>query len=57
MLSRDELAAWLRLGTTPGIGRAAARRLLAALGSPERVLAADEHDAALAGRPRRRPAR
>ncbi len=42
MLSRDELAAWLRLGTTPGIGRAAARKLLAALGSAERVLAADD---------------
>ena len=42
MLSRDELAAWLRLATTPGIGRAVARQLLAALGSPERVLAADE---------------
>ena len=42
MLSRDELAAWLRLGTTPGIGRATARQLLAALGSAERVLAADE---------------
>ena len=42
MLSRDELAAWLRLATTPGIGRAVARQLLAALGSAERVLAADE---------------
>jgi DNA processing protein len=42
MLSPDELAAWLRLGTTPGIGRASARKLLAALGSAERVLAADE---------------
>ncbi len=41
MLSRDELAAWLRLATTPGVGRASARRLLAAFGSPERVLAAD----------------
>src|SRR3954471_12264541 len=41
MLSREELAGWLKLGTTPGIGRAAARRLLAALGSPERVLGAD----------------
>jgi DNA processing protein len=41
MLSPDELAAWLRLGATPGIGRAGARRLLAALGSAERVLAAD----------------
>ena len=42
MLSRDELAAWLRLGTTPGISRASARKLLAAFGSAERVLAADE---------------
>ena len=42
MLSPDELAAWLRLGATPGIGRAGARRLLAALGSAERVLAADD---------------
>ncbi len=42
MLSHDELAAWLRLGATPGIGRATARQLLAAFGSPERVLAADE---------------
>lgn len=41
MLSREEVAAWLRLGTTPGIGRASARQLLAALGSAERVLAAD----------------
>ena len=42
MLSRDELAAWLRLGATPGVTRATARKLLAALGSAERVLAADE---------------
>ena len=42
MLSRDELTAWLRLATTPGIGRGVARQLLAALGSAERVLAADE---------------
>jgi len=41
MVSRDELAGWLRLATAPGIGRATARRLLAALGSPERVLGAD----------------
>ncbi|MFL6699954.1 MAG: DNA-processing protein DprA [Vitreoscilla sp.] len=41
-MSPDELGAWLRLGTSPGIGRATARKLLAALGSPERVLAADE---------------
>jgi DNA processing protein len=42
MISRDELAAWLRLVETPTLGRAGARRLLAAFGSPERVLAADE---------------
>jgi DNA processing protein len=33
----DELAAWLRLLETPGIGRATARKLLAALGSPQAV--------------------
>src|SRR5580765_8078197 len=38
MIDRDELAAWLRLVGTPGIGRDAARRLLAEFGSPERVL-------------------
>ncbi|HEX7689782.1 MAG TPA: DNA-protecting protein DprA, partial [Burkholderiaceae bacterium] len=41
-MSRDELAAWLRLVETPTLGRAGARRLLAAFGSPERVLGADE---------------
>ena len=50
MLSRDELAGWLRLSTTPGVGRATARRLLAAFGSPERVLgASDDALRALAG--------
>ena len=34
----EELAGWVRLGTTPGLGRAAARRLLAAFGSPQAVL-------------------
>ena len=43
MLSRDELAAWLQLATTPGISRSTARQLLAAFGSAERVLSADEH--------------
>lgn len=33
----DELAAWLRLLETPGVGRATARKLLAALGSPQAV--------------------
>lgn len=36
----DELAAWLRLTATPGVGRTSARRLLAAFGSPEAALAA-----------------
>jgi len=40
MLTRDELAAWLRLCETPGLGRATARRLLSLFGSPEAVLAA-----------------
>lgn len=35
----DELAAWLRLLLTPGLGRASARRLLAAFGSAEAVWA------------------
>lgn len=35
-----ELAAWLRLTATPGVGREAARRLLGAFGSPDAVLAA-----------------
>ncbi|MCG3189563.1 MAG: hypothetical protein LKCHEGNO_02016 [Burkholderiaceae bacterium] len=35
-----ELAAWLRLLMTPGIGRAAARQLLAAFGSPQAVFEA-----------------
>jgi DNA processing protein len=39
-LDDDELAAWLRLLETPGIGRDAARRLLAAFGSPEGVFSA-----------------
>lgn len=34
----DELVGWVRLGTTPGLGRGAARRLLAAFGSPQAVL-------------------
>ncbi len=40
MLSDSEFAAWLRLLETPGLGRSMARRLLAACGSPEAVLAA-----------------
>ena len=40
MLDRDELAAWLRLTETPKVGRESARRLLAAFGSPQAVIAA-----------------
>lgn len=36
-MQRDELAAWLRLSLTPGIGDVAARKLLAAFGLPEAV--------------------
>lgn len=39
MLARSELAPWLRLTEAPGVGRAAARGLLARHGSPEAVLA------------------
>ena len=40
MIARDELAAWLRLLETPGVGRESARKLLAAFGSPESIFAA-----------------
>jgi DNA processing protein len=36
-MERDELAAWLRLAQTPGVGRAGARRLLAAFGLPQQL--------------------
>jgi DNA processing protein len=36
----EELGAWLRLVETPRVGRESARRLLAAFGSPQAVLAA-----------------
>lgn len=39
-MALDELAAWLRLLQTPGIGLETARRLLAAFASPEGVFAA-----------------
>ena len=42
MIDRDELAAWLRLLETPGVGRDSARRLLAAFGTPEGVFAAPQ---------------
>ncbi len=40
MIDGDELGAWLRLLETPGIGRATARRLLAAFGSPQAAIGA-----------------
>jgi len=45
VIDRDELAAWLRLVETPKVGRESARKLLAAFGSPEAVIAAsfDSH--------------
>lgn len=36
-MERDELAAWLRLTLTPGVGGTAARRLLVAFGWPQRI--------------------
>ena len=36
-LPDEELTAWLRLILTPGIGRSAARRLLAAFGLPQHI--------------------
>lgn len=40
-MQRDELAAWLRLALTPGIGNLAARRLLAAFGLPQAIFEQD----------------
>ncbi|MES3015751.1 MAG: DNA-processing protein DprA [Pseudomonadota bacterium] len=39
-MDRDELGAWLRLLETPALGRESARKLLAAFGSPQAVIAA-----------------
>lgn len=36
-MTRDELAAWLRLSLTPGVGLVSARKLLAAFGLPEAI--------------------
>ena len=41
-MDRAELAGWLRLSLTPGIGDGAARRLLAAFGLPADVFAQSE---------------
>jgi len=41
-MERDELAGWLRLTLTPGVGDGQARRLLAAFGLPDTVFAQGE---------------
>jgi DNA processing protein len=41
-VERDELAAWLRLTLTPGVGNATVRKLLAAFGLPQAVFAQSE---------------
>ena len=38
-MTRDELAGWLRLTLTPGVGNETARRLLAAFGLPDAIFA------------------
>ncbi|MFP8836009.1 DNA-processing protein DprA [Hydrogenophaga sp. XSHU_21] len=43
-MPRDELAAWLRLLLTPGLGRTSARQLLAAFGLPQAVWARPPSD-------------
>ena len=40
-MERDELAGWLRLALTPGVGPATARRLLARFGLPPSIFAQD----------------
>jgi DNA processing protein len=42
----DDLAAWLRLSLTPGLGADGLRRLLAAFGEPQRILAASRGEIA-----------
>ena len=41
-MDRDELAAWLRLTLTEGVGNGAARRLLARFGLPQDIFQQDE---------------
>ena len=41
-LTKDELRAWLRLSLSDGVGNDAARRLLAAFGSPQAVFSQSE---------------
>ncbi|HEX7435565.1 MAG TPA: DNA-protecting protein DprA, partial [Caldimonas sp.] len=39
-MDRDDIAGWIRLLETPGVGRESARKLLAAFGSPQAIFAA-----------------
>jgi DNA processing protein len=50
-MQRDELAAWLRLTFTPGVGPGTARKLLSTLGLPEQIFAASPHALAQLGSP------
>lgn len=53
-MDQEELRAWLRLVLTPRIGPGSARKLLAALGSPQAIFdAGDEALQALLGKPER----
>ncbi|HEY8360142.1 MAG TPA: DNA-processing protein DprA, partial [Ramlibacter sp.] len=40
-MQREELAAWLRLALTPGVGNVGARHLLAAFGLPQAIFTQD----------------
>lgn len=43
-MQQDELAAWLRLTTAPGVGARAARKLLARFGLPQAIFEHPSHD-------------
>ena len=45
-MERDELAAWLRLTLTPGVGNSSARKLLAAFGLPQAIFEQSASDLA-----------
>jgi DNA processing protein len=43
-MEREELASWLRLALTPGVGNESARQLLAAFGPPDSIFATPSSD-------------
>lgn len=51
-MQRDELASWLRLALTPGVGNTTARKLLAAFGLPHSIFEQDAHALAQVVEPR-----